>query len=247
MSDSKEVIYFISDAHLGAPDTAGSLAREKRLVEFLEEIKGTASDLFIMGDLFDFWFEYRHVVPRGFTRILGKLAELSDLGIRIHYFTGNHDIWNFSYLKEETGISLYNNPTAMTLGGKQFFLAHGDGLDESDHSFRFIRSLFTNRFLQWAFARLHPNLAFSIAQKWSRRSRVKHADDCFHGESEPIIRYARKHLQNEGYDFLVFGHRHIPVDYPLTPYTRLIILGDWINNFSYAVFTEGKLELKTIE
>jgi len=247
MPDSKEVIYFISDAHLGAPDTAGSLAREKRLVEFLEEIKGTASDLFIMGDLFDFWFEYRHVVPRGFTRILGKLAELSDLGIRVHYFTGNHDIWNFSYLKEETGIILYNYPTAMTLGGKQFFLAHGDGLDESDHSFRFVKSIFTNRFLQWAFARLHPNLAFSIAQKWSRRSRVKHSDDCFHGESEPIIRYSRKHLENEGYDFLVFGHRHIPVDYPLTPHTRLIILGDWITNFSYGVFTEGTFELKAKE
>ncbi|MFH0762015.1 MAG: UDP-2,3-diacylglucosamine diphosphatase [Bacteroidota bacterium] len=245
MSDSKKVVYFISDAHLGAPGPVASLAREKRLVEFLEEIKGTASDLFIMGDLFDFWFEYKHVVPRGFTRILGKLAELSDLGIKIHYFTGNHDIWNFSYLQEETGIILYNNPTAMTIGGKQFFLAHGDGLDESDPTFRFVKSIFTNRFLQWAFARLHPNLAFSIAQKWSRRSRARHTDDCFHGESEPIIGYARKHLLNEGYDFLVFGHRHIPVDYQLSPHTRLIILGDWISNFSYAVFTEGKLELKT--
>ncbi len=247
MSDSKDSIYFISDAHLGAPDHTQSRAREKRLVDFLEEIKATATDLFIMGDLFDFWFEYKHVVPRGYTRILGKLAEMSDLGIRIHYFTGNHDIWNFNYLQEETGMVLYHHPTAMTLGGKQFFLAHGDGLDESDRTFRFIKSIFTNRFLQWAFARLHPNLAFGIARKWSRRSRVKHTDNNFHGESEAIIRYSRKHLENEGYDYLVFGHRHIPVDYPLTPHARLIILGDWINNFSYGIFREGTLELKAKE
>jgi UDP-2,3-diacylglucosamine hydrolase len=245
MPDSKKVIYFISDAHLGTPDPESSLEREKKLVDFLDEIKGTASDLFIMGDLFDFWFEYRHVVPRGFTRIMGKLAELSDKGIRIHYFTGNHDIWHFSYLQEETGIILYNHPTAMTIGGKQFFLAHGDGLDEADHTFRFLKRIFTSRFLQWAFTRLHPNLAFSIATKWSRRSRIMHTDDVFHGEKEAIIRYSRKHLQQEGYDYLVFGHRHIPVDYPLTPQTRLIILGDWISNFSYAVFTDGKLDLKS--
>ncbi len=244
MSDSGDVAYFISDAHLGTPDHSSSLLREKRLTEFLDSIKGKATDLFILGDLFDFWFEYKHVVPRGFTRILGKLAELTDRGIRVHYFSGNHDIWLFSYLQEETGVVLYDRPTAMTIGGRHFFMAHGDGLDESDHAFRFFKWMFTNRLLQWAFARLHPNLAFRIARSWSRHSRIRNGEDPFRAEEEPIVRYSRQHLQDQGYDFLIFGHRHTPVDYPLTPHTRLIILGDWIKHCTYGVFSNGNFYLK---
>lgn len=242
----QDLIYFFSDAHLGTPDRQSSLKREKMLVAFLDEIKDSASDIFFMGDFFDFWFEYKRVVPRGFSRILGKMAELSDRGIRLHYFTGNHDLWMSDYLTEETGITLYRKPTAITLNGKHFFLAHGDDLDEKNRSFRILKWMFTNRFLQWAFSRLHPNFAFGIADQCSRRSRLLHGVDPFKGENEPIIQYSRKYLEDKGYDYLVFGHRHCPVDYPFNNHTRLIILGDWLTHFSYAVFDGEKLELKHI-
>lgn len=244
---NRDLIYFLSDAHLGTPDHQSSLQREKKLVAFLDEIKNSASDLFLMGDLFDFWFEYKKVVPRGFSRILGKLAELSDQGIRLHYFTGNHDIWMFDYLTEETGMTIYRHPTALTLKGRHFFLAHGDGFDENDHTFRFLKWIFTNRFLQWAFARLHPNFAFRIADGWSRRSRMIHGEQAFRSEEEPLVKYSRKYLEGQGYDFLIFGHRHCPVDYPLNEHTRLVVLGDWINHFSYAVFDGESLQLKQLD
>lgn len=237
-------IYFLSDAHLGTPDRQSSLVREKKLVAFLDEIKENASDIFLMGDLFDFWFEYKSVIPRGFSRILGKISELSDQGIRMHYFTGNHDIWMFNYLAEETGISIYCHPTAITIQGRHFFLAHGDGLDEYDRTFKVLKWIFTNRFLQWSFARLHPNFAFSIANRWSRHSRMMHGDLPFKGEKEPIVEYSRKYLESEGYDYLIFGHRHCPVDYPLNDRTRLVILGDWLTHFSYAVYDGETLKLK---
>lgn len=237
-------IYFISDAHLGTPDYQSSLQRERILTDFLDHIREDATDLFILGDLFDFWFEYKSVVPRGFTRVLGKFSELSDRGIRLHYFTGNHDLWMFDYLTRETGLQLYRHPTALTLQGRHFFLAHGDDLDETDHRFRMLKRIFTNRFLQWAFARLHPNFAFWIASGWSRRSRQLHGVDPFRGDEEPIVRYARKYLSDQGYDYLVFGHRHCPIDFTLTEDTRLFILGDWMTHFTYAVSEGGKLELK---
>jgi UDP-2,3-diacylglucosamine hydrolase len=237
-------IYFLSDAHLGSPDPESSLLREKELVRFLDEIKESASDIFFMGDLFDFWFEYKRVVPRGFTRILGKMAELADRGIRLHYFTGNHDIWMFGYLNRETGMEIYRHPTAMTIEGKQFFLAHGDGFDENDRTFRFLKKIFTNKPLQWAFARLHPNFAFWLASGWSKRSRMIHGEEPFKGEEEPLVRFARKNLVGQGYDYLVFGHRHMPVDYPLDDQTRLLILGDWITHYTYAVFDGETVELK---
>ncbi len=236
-------IYFLSDAHLGTPDRQSSLVREKKLIAFFDQIIEDACDIFLMGDLFDFWFEYKAVVPRGFSRILGKLSELSDRGIRMHYFTGNHDIWMFDYLAEETGMLIYRHPTAMTLNGKHFFLAHGDGLDEYDRTFKVLKWIFTNRFLQWSFARLHPNFAFSIANRWSRHSRMMHGDMPFRGEQEPLVEYSRKYLVSEGYDYLIFGHRHCPVDYPLTDSTRLVILGDWLTHFSYAVFDGETLKL----
>jgi UDP-2,3-diacylglucosamine hydrolase len=246
MTDSQQLIYFLSDAHLGTPDGEKSLVREKKLVDFLDQIKSHTSDLFILGDLFDFWFEYKHVVPRGFTRILGKLAEMADSGIRIHFFTGNHDLWLFSYLEEEIGLTLYRQATGITLNGKHFLLAHGDDMDEKDHKFRFIKGIFTNRFLQWAFARLHPNFAFWIARSWSRHSRLIHGTDPFKEENEAVVQFARKHLLNQGYDYIILGHRHVPVDFALDPDTRLIILGDWLNHFTYAVFDGTTLELKNL-
>ncbi len=244
MPDKRSLVYFLSDAHLGTPDHDSSLVREKKLVAFLDEVKHTASDIYFLGDLFDFWFEYKHVVPRGFSRILGKMAELSDSGIRLHYFTGNHDIWLFNYLQKEIGLTLYRKPTGLTINGRHFLLAHGDGMDESDRTFRFLKRVFTNRILQWAFARLHPNFAFWIARGWSKHSRMIHGVDPFLGKDEPVVKFALKHLSDQGYDFIILGHRHVPVDYQLTEDTRLVILGDWMTHFTYAVFDGVTLSLK---
>ncbi|MCK9326218.1 MAG: UDP-2,3-diacylglucosamine diphosphatase [Bacteroidales bacterium] len=238
-------IYFLSDAHLGAPDHESSFERERFLTNFLEHIRGDASDIYLMGDIFDFWFEYKRVVPRGFIRFLGKLAELADSGIRLHYFTGNHDIWIEDYLPSQMNIRIHRKPATLTVSGKRFYLAHGDGLDESDRWFRFLKKVFTHPLLQWAFARLHPNFAFWLAHGWSGQSRIRHGDDPFKEEREPLIQYARKLLANREFDYFIFGHRHTPVDYSLNDRTRLILLGDWVTHFSYAVFDGQELKLET--
>lgn len=237
-------IFFLADAHLGTPDHSASLEREKRLTRFLEGIRAEASDIYFLGDIFDFWFEYKRVVPKGFTRFFGKLAELSDSGVRLHFITGNHDIWVYDYFPSEIGMEIHREPVVLEEAGKRLFLAHGDGLDESDRVFRWIKGLFTNRALQWAFARLHPNFAIWLAHGWSRRSRVRHGEEAFRGEDEPIIRYSRKHLIDKNFDYLVFGHRHTPVAYPLNDRTRLLILGDWISHFTYGVFDGRELTLE---
>ena len=237
-------IYFISDAHLGTPDSESSLLREKKLVSLLDSIKDNAEATYFLGDIFDFWYEYKRVVPRGFTRFLGKVATLSDSGIEIHFFTGNHDIWVKDYLPDEIGLIIHRHPVITEIMGKTFYLAHGDGLDETDRKFRILKRIFTNRVLQWCFSRLHPNLAIGLAGIWSRHSRIKHGTDAFKGEDEPVVKYARKNLTDLGLDYLVMGHRHCPVVYQLTDHTKFIILGDWLSLFTYGVFdgTDFKLE-----
>lgn len=236
-------VYFISDAHLGTPNSQKSLIREKRLVRLLDEIKKDAAAIYLMGDLFDFWYEYKYVVPRGFSRILGKLSELCDSGLEIHYFAGNHDIWIYDYLPAETGIQLHREPVIKEILGKTFYLAHGDGFDSGDKKFRFLKKVFTNPFLQWCFSRLHPNFAFALAGKWSRYSRDKHGVDPFKGEQEPFVLFARQYLMEQGIDFLIFGHRHLPTKYPLNSKTSLIILGDFLTNFTYGVFDGNDIQL----
>lgn len=238
-----EKVYFVSDAHLGTPDRASSLRREKALVNWLDHIAPDAASIYLMGDIFDFWYEYRHVVPRGFTRILGKLAELCDQGKDIHFFTGNHDIWTFGYLEEEIGLKVHRHPLLTEILGHTFYLAHGDGFDEADRRFRLIKSIFTNPFLQWAFSKLHPNLAFSLAGKWSRHSRDHQETDPFKEEDEPFVRFARKHLLEEQPEYLVFGHRHVAVQYALNEKTSLTMLGDWLTQYHYAVYDGEKLRL----
>lgn len=243
--DTGKHIYFLSDAHLGTPNPASSRDREDKLVQFLHEIAPRAEKIFILGDLFDFWFEYKRVVPKGFTRLLGTLAGLTDQGIEIHFFTGNHDLWTFGYLEEEIGLVVHRKPASITLGTKRFFMGHGDGLDARDHRFNFIKWVFTNRFFQRAFSILHPNFAIRLANAWSRSSRLKHGDQAFLGEQEPLVQYSRNHLVDQGFDFIVFGHRHCPADYSLTDHTRLIFLGDWMKHFSYGEFDGTKMEIKT--
>ena len=242
--ETEKKIFFLSDAHLWYPNNRDSIVREKKLVAFLDSISHQASEIYLLGDIFDFWYEYKSVVPRGYVRILGKLAELCDKGIVIHFFKGNHDIWAFDYLREEIGLVLHNDALHTNIGTKNFFLAHGDGTNKTDRNFLFLKKLFHNKVLQWFFTRLHPNLAFYLASKWSRHSRLINGSEPFKDEQEPMVSFCRENLMNEGLDFIVFGHRHCPVNYPLDGSTNMIILGDWITHYTYGEFDGKNFALK---
>ena len=250
-------IYFLSDFHLGVPDRTSSIAREKRIVRFLEEAAKDATEIHILGDLFDMWFEYRQVVPRGFTRLLGKLSELHDRGIPVHIHIGNHDMWAFDYLPKETGATLHQEPIVREWNGKRVYIGHGDGLGPGDHGYKFIKKVFRNKLMQWCFARLHPNFGLGIAHFWSGRSRLKHYENdrqWLGADKEWLVLYCRELLRKEHYDYLIFGHRHLPVDMELVPggaasrdpvgtSSRYINLGDWITHFTYAVLDADGLRL----
>lgn len=240
-------IYFLSDFHLGAPDREHSLVREKKVVAFLESIKNDAAEIFIVGDIFDFWFEYKTVVPKGYTRLFGKLAELSDSGILLHVFVGNHDMWMSDYFQKELNIPVYFEPRIFEWNGKQFYIAHGDGLGPGDHGFKFIKKIFRNPICQWLFGMLHPNWGIGLANYFSRKSREKtgNSDELFLGpDNEWLIVFAKEYLQKQQMDYFVFGHRHYPIDFVLNDRSRYINLGDWIRNFTYASFDGQDMELK---
>lgn len=240
-------IYFASDLHLGVPDWERSLEREKHFVRWLDEVSVDAQEIFIVGDLFDFWFEYRKAVPRGFVRVLGKLAELTDRGIPIHLFTGNHDMWIFDYLPHETGVTLHREPIEREWNGKKFFIGHGDGLGPGDHSYKFIKKVFKNPFLQWAFARLHPNFGIGLANYFSRSSRAKtgSADEQFYGEeNEWLAIFSKEVLKAKHFDYFVFGHRHLPLELKVGESSTYINLGDWIKYFTFGEFDGSKMGLQ---
>ena len=243
-------IYFVSDVHLGAPNHEESLVREKKLVRWLDEIKRDATELFVVGDLFDFWFEYKRAVPRGYVRVLGKLAEIADSGIPITFFTGNHDMWIFDYLPTEIGAKLYREPITREWNGKKFYIGHGDGLGPGDHGYKFIKKVFANKLCQWAFARLHPNFGIWLADYFSKSSRAKTGGDdaVFLGEeNEWLVQYCKEVLQKEHYDYFIFGHRHLPLEIAVDKTSQYINLGDWIQYFTYAIFDGEKTELKTFK
>jgi UDP-2,3-diacylglucosamine hydrolase len=249
-------IYFASDFHLGVPTYEKSLEREKRIVTWLESIEKDCEELYLLGDVFDFWFEYKTVVPRGFVRLLGKLAEISDRGIPVHYFTGNHDMWTFDYLVKELNVKLYREPVERDINGKSFYIGHGDGLGPGDHGYKFIKKVFASRICQWLFAQLHPNFGVAMANYWSGKSRIATGtvDEKFLGdEKEWLVIHSKELLEKKHYDFLIFGHRHLPLDISLTPTlskgegakgSRYVNLGDWVKYNSYAVFDGENLELK---
>lgn len=240
-------IYFASDLHLGVPDYKSSLKREKHFVRWLEMARQDAAEIFIVGDLFDFWFEYKEAVPKGYVRVLGKIAEITDGGIPVRMFTGNHDMWIFDYLPKETGVELYRNPATFKYNGKKFFVGHGDGLGPGDNGYKLIKKIFSNSFLQWAFARLHPNFGIWLANFFSRSSRVKtgKSDAQYLGDDkEWLAIFSREILQKEYYDYFIFGHRHLPIDLALEKGSRYINLGDWIQYFTYGVYDGEKLALK---
>lgn len=240
-------IYFASDQHLGAPTTEASFPREKKFVAWLDEIKHDADIIFLLGDLFDFWFEYKTVVPKGFVRVLGKLAEIRDSGTPIYFFTGNHDLWMHDYFEKELNIPVYHKPKEFTFNNKTFLIGHGDGLGPGDKGYKRMKKVFTNPFSKWLFRWLHPDLGVRLAQYLSVKNKLisGDADVKFLGEeNEWLVLYSKRKLEKKHYDFFVFGHRHLPMTIDLGKNSTYINLGDWIGYFTYGVFDGEKFELK---
>ncbi len=249
MSTSKK-IYFASDFHLGVPTHASSLVREKTICRWLDSIKGDAAEIYLVGDIFDFWYEYTYTVPKGTVRLLGKIAEITDSGIPVHFFVGNHDLWMNDYFEEELNVRVHHEAITKTYNGKNLYIGHGDGLGPGDKSYKVLRRIFASKTCQWLFSRLHPNLAFYIAKKSSKRSRVitGDSDEKFLGaENEWLFLFSREYQKTHPIDYFVFGHRHLPLDLDVDGKARYINLGEWIQYNSYAVFDGEKMELKTFE
>lgn len=242
-------IYFASDFHLGSPDFAESRKRENRVVRWLDEIAPDCAELFLMGDVFDFWFEYQTVVPKGFIRLQGKLASMSDAGVKIYFFKGNHDMWVNDYFTKEMGISIVSDELIIERAGKTFFLHHGDGLGPGDRKYKLLRKIFRNPVCQWLFALVPPRIGLGIANAWSRSSRAaSKQEEVFMGEDkEWLATYAKEQLTRQYYDYFVFGHRHLPLDLDLGGGSRYINTGEWLNFNSYAVFDGKHLSLKYFE
>lgn len=232
----KGKIFFASDFHLGLPTGSPPVEREKKVVAWLNSVAPDASGFYLLGDIFDFWWEYRKVVPRGFTRFLGKISEITDSGIPVHFFTGNHDMWVSDYLSSECGMTLHTSPVTRQLNGKLFHLAHGEGLGSKDKGYAFLLSVFHNKPLRTLYSALHPSIGIGIGHKWSLSSRlVKGVRKDFLGEeNEDLIRYARSVLSDEKIDYFIFGHRHLGMTYHLNEGPRIVFLGDWIRSGSYA-------------
>tara|TARA_B100001059_G_scaffold73116_1_gene70455 strand:- start:14211 stop:14966 length:756 start_codon:yes stop_codon:yes gene_type:complete len=240
-------IYFTSDNHLGLPNAVESRDREKHFVSWLEEARKDAAAIYLLGDLFDFWFEYKTVVPKGFVRVLGKLAELSDSGIPITFFVGNHDLWMRDYFQKELGIVVHHQPVELNVNKKKFFIGHGDGLGPGDQGYKRMKKLFTNPFSQWFFRWLHPDWGVRLGQYLSQKNKLISGEEDvkFLGEDkEWLVAYSQKKLKEEHFDYFVFGHRHFPMEIELNQNSKYINLGDWITHNTYAVFDGTTMKLK---
>ncbi|MBW4888311.1 UDP-2,3-diacylglucosamine diphosphatase [Mucilaginibacter sp. HMF5004] len=246
---NRHKLYFASDFHLGVPNYATSREREDKLVRWLDIIKADATEVFLMGDVFDFWFEYTTVVPKGYVRFLGKLAELTDAGIKLYMFKGNHDMWMFEYFQQEFNATIITNELEIERNGKKFYLHHGDGLGPGDAKYKMLKKFFRSKICQWLFERIHPNLGVGVANHWSHRSKVVQGNNEVRKvlEQEWLVTYSREVLQARFFDYLIFGHRHLPLDIQLNDKSRYINLGDWLNHFSYAVFDGEELKLEYFE
>lgn len=251
MNNLRKHIYFASDFHLGVDTTdQSSKEREQKIIRWLDSIEPSCEALYLLGDVFDYWFEYKKVIPKGHVRFLGRLAQFVESGIPVHLFTGNHDMWLSSYLEEEIGLTLYKNPIEINLHSKKFILGHGDGLGPGDRGYKFIKKIFRSPINQWLFARLHPNLGISMMQFFSGKSRAYDKDDknFSHPEKEWLVQYCEAEIEKKEIDFFIFGHRHLPIDYTLSnKKSRYINLGDMMSFNSYAVLEQGKLILTSYE
>ncbi|MFM9986883.1 MAG: UDP-2,3-diacylglucosamine diphosphatase [Flavobacteriales bacterium] len=248
--DQNKKIYFASDFHLGVPTYEISLEREKKIVRWLEMIRHDAAEIFLVGDIFDFWFEYKRAVPKGYTRLLGKISEITDSGIPVHVFTGNHDMWIFDYLPKECGVEVYRAPVKREWNHKTFLIGHGDGLGPGDHGYKFIKKVFANKVCQWLFARLHPNFGIWLANSMSgySRSTTGDKDRIFLGEeNEWLIIYCKEELQKEHTDYFIFGHRHLAMEIPLNENSKYINLGQWLSDNRYGVFDGKTVQLLAFE
>lgn len=239
-------VYFSSDNHLGAPTSEQSRPREQRFVAWLDEIKSDAAAIFLLGDLFDFWFEYHTVVPKGFVRVLGKLAEISDSGIPIYFFVGNHDLWMKDYFKTELGIPVFHQPQNFRMGDHSFFIGHGDGKGPGDKGYKRMKKVFTSPFFQWLFRWIHPDIGVKIAQYFSVKNKLISGDEDreFLGDGhEWLAQYAKRKLEKTHYDYFVFGHRHLPMTIELGGGSTYVNLGDWITHYTYAAYDGQALKL----
>ncbi|MBK0382882.1 UDP-2,3-diacylglucosamine diphosphatase [Pedobacter sp. SD-b] len=248
----KQHYYFASDFHLGAPTYQNSREREAKIVAWLDFIKADAKAVFLLGDVFDFWFEYSTVIPKGYIRLQGKLAELSDLGVKIYLFKGNHDMWVFDYFEKELGATVISNEFILEANGKRLFLHHGDGLGAGDHAYKLLKVFFRSRFCQWLFARLHPNLGIGIANFWSKKSRLagnkREGKRFLEREEEWVKAYSQTLFKEHGrFDYIILGHRHYPVMIDINEETKYVNLGEWVNYTSYAKLDTEKLELLHFE
>jgi len=247
---SGKKIYFASDQHFGVPDLQQSRIREERFIRWLDQIKRDVQILFLMGDLFDFWHEWKYVVPKGYIRVLGKIAELKDSGIDIYFFVGNHDLWMKNYFEVELGIPVFFEKRYYEINGKQFLLAHGDGLGPGDKGYKRMKKVFTNPLAQWAFRWLHPDIAMKIANYMSQKNKMISGveDQKFLGEDkEFLILYSKEKLKTEKIDYFVYGHRHLPLIFDLDKGAKYINLGDWISYFTYGVFDGENFELNSFK
>jgi len=245
---SGKKLYFASDFHLGVPDHESSVAREKRIVKWLDSVSADAHAIYLLGDIFDFWFEYRHAIPKGFIRLQGKLAELRDAGMPIYFFTGNHDMWMFDYFEKELGIVIYREPQVIETGKHKLLIGHGDGLGPGDTTYKFLKKFFNSSICQWLFERIHPNLGISIANRWSRHSRISNTnmEEKFQGEeNEYLLTWCRELEKINHHDFYVFGHRHLPLDLRVGENSRYINLGEWVHFNTYAEYDGHEFYLKT--
>ena len=245
---SNKKIFFASDFHLGVPDHDQSLVREKKIVRWLDSVKHEAHSIYLMGDIFDFWFEYKHAIPKGFIRLQGKLAELTDNGIPVTFFTGNHDMWMFNYFTKELNIPIHRNPIELEINGQKLLIGHGDGLGPGDSSYKILKKFFNSGVCQWLFARIHPNLGIGIAHYWSRKSRISNIkrEEKFQGEeNEFLLTYCKELEQKTHHDFYVFGHRHLPLDLKVSENSRYINLGEWVHFNTYAEYDGKEIHLKT--
>jgi UDP-2,3-diacylglucosamine hydrolase len=243
-------VYFVSDAHLGSLLIADKRAHERKLVAWLDHIKKDATAIYMLGDMFDFWYEYRTVVPKGYVRFLGKLAEIVESGIEVHFFTGNHDIWTFGYLEQEIGLIVHRQPLNIQLGSKKFYLAHGDGLFVDEKSFSIIRKIFHNPSCQRLFRYVPAQWGQSFGFWWSMKNRQKilHVENKFQGEeNEKLVVFAKQYFETSDVDYCVFGHRHIALDLKLKANKRVVILGDFVTIFSYGIFDGSEFQLEFFE
>lgn len=242
--------YFLSDMHLGANYLPDGRAAERRVADFLLSIREQASDVYMMGDVLDYWYEYRTVVPRGYVRFFGALAALADSGVRVHWYAGNHDIWLFDYVRDEIGVEVVDGYRVEEIMGKRFFLSHGDGLGRVSPGFRFIRGLFRNRLCQLLYAAIHPRWTVGLAHRWSAGNRdFSHYVRPTRADAEPLAAFAKDYLRrvDASIDYFVFGHVHVLLKEQVGPHSQMVVLGDWLDRMCYATFDGKSMEICQID